>query len=171
MIIPLIQVQRAQLVDAKGFAAKYNHPVLIWAGTPRARPDEDEREASTQSGGAARPADGEVLVVAVQKQHSKANAFAMGITVGRVSTNDIVLDDPSVSRFHGYLQHDERKDTWSLTDAGSQNGTQVNGKRIEGHQPIESGATLQFGEVVTRFLLPGPFRAWVEAGGELAALG
>lgn len=169
MILPLIQVQRAQLVDAKGFAAQYTHPVLIWAGTPKVRAPE-ELEASTQSGMTARPESGEVFVVAVQKQHSKANAFAMGITVGRVSTNDIVLDDPSVSRFHGYLQHDERKDTWSLTDAGSQNGTQVNGKRIEGHQPIESGATLQFGEVVTRFLLPGPFRAWVEAGAELSAL-
>jgi pSer/pThr/pTyr-binding forkhead associated (FHA) protein len=170
LIIRLLEVQRALLVDAKGFAALYSFPVLLWAGQPRPPSDDDERESSTQSGGAARPASGEVLVVAVQKQGSKANAFAMGITIGRVATNDVVLDDASISRFHAYLQHDDRKDTWSLTDAGSQNGTQLNGKRIEGHQPIESGARLQFGDVVTWFLLPEQFRAWVEAGAALSAL-
>jgi pSer/pThr/pTyr-binding forkhead associated (FHA) protein len=170
--LKLFELQRAQLLDPKGFNARYPWPVLVWAGAPKAQATPGDSEGSTQAGGGPpRPASGEVVIVPVVKQDSKANAFAMGITVGRVGSNDVVLDDPSVSRFHAYFQHDERKDTWSVTDAGSQNGTQLNGKRIEGRQPIEGGARLVFGEVVLRFLLPEGVRAWLEAGADVTALG
>ena len=173
MNLRLFELERARLLDPKGFNARYPWPVLVWPGAPNEAGSAQDRESSTQAGSAAaRPSTGEVVIVPVVKQDSKANAFAMGITVGRVGSNDVVLDDPSVSRFHGYFQHDDKKDLWSLTDAGSQNGTQLNGKRIEGHQRLDEGTTkLVFGEVVTWFLLPEQFRAWLEAGANVAALG
>jgi pSer/pThr/pTyr-binding forkhead associated (FHA) protein len=94
----------------------------------------------------------------------------MGITVGRVGTNDVVIDDPSVSRFHAYFQHDERKGGWTLTDADSQNGTRVNGQKTVGHQQLEDGAKLTFGDIVTWFLEPERFCAWLAAGADPSTL-
>jgi DNA-binding winged helix-turn-helix (wHTH) protein len=54
-------------------------------------------------------------------------------TLGRSSTCTVVLDAPTVSRLHASieLQHDR----YMLSDAGSANGTFVNGCRLEhGHQ-------------------------------------
>ena len=48
--------------------------------------------------------------------------------IGSHSSNDLVLADPSVSRFHCKLTHDEHG--WRLQDNGSLNGTQLNGVRV-----------------------------------------
>ncbi len=119
------------------FEAQLQAPVLVWeaparAGDPGAQDELDEGSwASTTAGGPmSRPRAGETLVFSVEKVNAKANAFAMGITVGRVDTNDVVVDDASVSRFHAYLQFDARKKTWSLTDADSKNGTFVGTDRL-----------------------------------------
>ena len=52
------------------------------------------------------------------------------VTIGRSSSNDIVLDDPLVSRHHAELRQlpDGRR---QLVDLRSHNGTFVNGRRIE----------------------------------------
>lgn len=47
----------------------------------------------------------EPLVFRVKKVAD--NAFKRGVTVGRTSNNDVVLDDGSVSRFHAWLIHEE----------------------------------------------------------------
>jgi hypothetical protein len=171
--IHLLEAQRSFMIDPKAFRARLNVPVLIWVGAP-AKPvaeDDEAEQVPTHSGSSAsRAGTGEVLVLSVVKQASRANAFAMGITVGRVPTNDLVMDDPSISRFHAYFQHDERKGGWSVTDADSQNGTFVNGKKTAGHQPLVDGAQVTFGSVTTWFLEPERFCAWLEAGGETSSL-
>ena len=50
------------------------------------------------------------------------------ISIGRGSDNDLILDDPQVSRHHCQLklQHG----AYSLTDMGSTNGSYVNGQRV-----------------------------------------
>jgi hypothetical protein len=64
------------------------------------------------------------------------------VTIGRLSTNDIVLADPNVSRRHAELRRKEGR--WTLVDLGSTNGTTVNGKPAR-EQPLEHGDTIGFG--------------------------
>lgn len=63
------------------------------------------------------------------------------LRVGRTPDNDIVLNDPSVSRSHLELKIDGNKVT--ITDLGSSNGTYVNGIRI--NRMISSKAAVGVG--------------------------
>ena len=133
------------------FKNSLKSPVLIW----KAPPSEVSGQTwqGTHSGvGPARPHEGEALVFDVKKEPSKHNAFAMGVTVGRVDSNDIPLDDVSVSRFHAWLQEDAKG--WVLCDAESKNGTFLDGKRLNPNQkvPVKDKAKLKFGEVEVVFL-------------------
>ena len=48
--------------------------------------------------------------------------------IGTHSSNEIVLDDPAVSRFHCRISREEG--SWRIRDGGSLNGTFVSGVRI-----------------------------------------
>ncbi len=98
----------------------------------------------------------------VAKSQNKANAFAMGITIGRTDTNDIPVDDESVSRFHAWLS--KSPEGWKLVDAESRNGTWVGALKLAPNkaQIIQSGARLRFGEVEVLFLLPDGFAEYVK---------
>jgi pSer/pThr/pTyr-binding forkhead associated (FHA) protein len=87
----------------------------------------------------------------------------MGVTIGRVETNDIILDDGSVSRFHAWLQFDERAQTWSITDAESRNGTWVNGQSCEPRKKVlvPDQAEVRIGSASLRFLLPDALVAFI----------
>jgi pSer/pThr/pTyr-binding forkhead associated (FHA) protein len=62
------------------------------------------------------------------------------LNIGRLDTNDIVLDDYKVSREHALLKYSEGK--FTLIDLASTHGTFVNGEGIERHA-IEPGAKIQ----------------------------
>ncbi len=64
------------------------------------------------------------------------------ITVGRLSSNDVVLTDSNVSRRHSELRRDGSR--WLLVDLGSTNGTIVNGKLAKEHE-LKDGDRLSFG--------------------------
>ncbi|RMG13885.1 MAG: FHA domain-containing protein [Planctomycetota bacterium] len=53
------------------------------------------------------------------------------VRIGRHPDNEIQIDNRSVSRFHARLLHDERSGLWRVEDQGSQNGTYVNGARVD----------------------------------------
>ena len=56
-----------------------------------------------------------------------------GLRLGRDASNDIVLDDAAVSRFHGrIILHNNG--IW-VQDAGSRNGVFVCGSRVDGNRP------------------------------------
>jgi hypothetical protein len=78
-------------------------------------------------------------------------SFADMITVGRTANNDIVLNDVTVSRFHAFFR--EREGSWVVCDAGSKNGTTVDGHALEARKerPIESGTVVRIGDIETRF--------------------
>jgi len=130
-------------------------PVLLYEPPMEDTHDDDDEsedyQLRTQSG-VVMPAigGGEPLAVVVEK--TKDNAFQRRITVGRTANNDIVLDDTSVSRFHAYLQQDERQE-WTLTDAGSRNGSFVAGRRIAAKRPVplSNGNVLRIGAVQLTF--------------------
>ena len=67
--------------------------------------------------------------------------------VGRGRANDLVLGDPSVSRHHLDLLVGP---TIELEDAGSTNGTVVNGETMRGRLVIEAGTTVEAGDTVFR---------------------
>lgn len=59
-------------------------------------------------------------------------------TIGRLPDNDVVLEDPYVSRRHcAVLVHTSRQS--ELHDVASKNGTFLNGGKIAGPMPLSSG--------------------------------
>ncbi len=65
--------------------------------------------------------------------------------IGTHSTNDLVLNDPSVSRFHCKLTCDDNG--WRLQDNGSLNGTELNGVRIR-DADLRGEGTITLGDSV-----------------------
>lgn len=147
----LTNVASLFLQDKDTFRKALKHPVLIWKAPPREMSVESWQGTHAGSG-PTRPRDGEALVFDVRKDPTKKNAFAMGVTVGRIDTNDVSIDDVSVSRFHAFLQ--EEAGGWVLSDADSKNGTFCDGVRLAPRQklPIKDKSKLKFGEVEVTFL-------------------
>jgi pSer/pThr/pTyr-binding forkhead associated (FHA) protein len=69
------------------------------------------------------------------------------ITLGRDITNDIVINDPEVSRHHCRITRSAGG--YTLEDLGSTNGTFVSGQRLMGPRPLSSGDQIGLGETVT----------------------
>ncbi|HLV35787.1 MAG TPA: FHA domain-containing protein [Spirillospora sp.] len=67
-------------------------------------------------------------------------------TLGRDLSNDIVIQDPEVSRWH--LQLFRNPDGYSVKDMGSTNGTVLNGVRLTGSKPLRVYDTLELGTAV-----------------------
>ncbi len=76
-------------------------------------------------------------------------AFALEgdqMTIGRDSTNEIVINDAEVSRRHARLTFQGGK--YVLEDLGSTNGTFVNGQRLAGPRVLKPGEVISFGEQI-----------------------
>ena len=74
------------------------------------------------------------------------------LSVGRVSDNELSLNDSSVSKIHAAVTMNEQG-TLLVADTGSTNGTFINGRRIaygEARQ-IEADDVVGFGDVEVRF--------------------
>lgn len=69
------------------------------------------------------------------------------ITLGRDITNDIVINDPEVSRHH--LRLTRGAGGFTIEDLGSTNGTFINGQRLSGARPLNNGDMVGLGETVT----------------------
>lgn len=83
-------------------------------------------------------------------------AERLSVTVGRRSSNDVVLSgDGEVSRTHALLEM--IGGDWTVSDEGlSRNGTFVNGKRIAQRRRLSDGDVLVFGTSSIEFRAPGP---------------
>jgi len=69
------------------------------------------------------------------------------ITVGRLSANEIVVDDVAASRRHAEITLDAGSDTVKVVDLGSTNGTYVNRQRINEPLKLQSGDVIRIGQV------------------------
>lgn len=69
------------------------------------------------------------------------------VTLGRDITNDIVINDPEVSRHH--LRLTRGGGGFTIEDLGSTNGTFINGQRLTGARPLRPGDMVGLGETVT----------------------
>lgn len=142
--------------DPEAVRADYQCPVLIWEIPSTA---EGEHWETTQGQALRHPTPGDPRIFRVVKGDKAQNAFSLGITLGRVANNDLVLEADSVSRFHAFLRQGDRGQGWFVTDADSKNGTWVGDTRLQPSErcEIKDGTKLRFGDAELTFMLPASF--------------
>ncbi|MDQ3962636.1 MAG: DUF3662 and FHA domain-containing protein [Actinomycetota bacterium] len=114
------------------------------AGTKAVATDTAQRLGMSSAGG--------TLVLLDDKGRAKEriSITETPVVIGRMSTCDVVLADPNVSRRHAELRTEAGR--WLLVDLGSTNGTLVNGKLAREHE-LRGGEDLSFGTSELRFEL------------------
>ncbi len=141
------------------FLEKASAALVILGEVPTEEPAKPQQTADpdfdaevTQTAVGAQVGDQTLRVYRLQKKEGAP--FSDMITIGRTPNNDVCIADSSISRFHAFFRDD--KDHWIVCDAGSKNGTKVNGKalgfRVESE--IASGAVVKMGDVVMKFYTP-----------------
>ena len=76
---------------------------------------------------------------------------------GRAPINSVILPFAAMSKNHGFFRVEAGR--WMVGDAGSKNGTFVDGARVANGAvlPLRDGASLRFGDVTAKFWLPKSF--------------
>jgi pSer/pThr/pTyr-binding forkhead associated (FHA) protein len=64
------------------------------------------------------------------------------VSIGRLESNDICLEDPFVSRHHCVIRN--HSDEYTLEDLNSANGTYLNGERVNAGS-LEEGCLIEIG--------------------------
>jgi hypothetical protein len=157
----------------EAFVAKYPEPFLVKATGPASPPPTTRRskaaakfETSISGETTAVPPNVQAAAHALFADADRAfawpvaksgrNPFGGMITVGRTKNNDVVIEEPIVSKFHAYLAR--RGDAWTITDQGSTNGTTVDGKRLANAESasLQDGSRILLAPgVELDFVLPG----------------
>jgi hypothetical protein len=158
----------AGLIDKKKFVGKYPHPWLLCEVTklpqlamrgaePRALATESmthgaQRMVATKpSTLALKNRTDSFLLIPIIK--TDRNAWAERIFVGRASNNDIVLEDPSVSKAHAYFV--VKGSRAQLIAMPALNSTKMNGAVLPPQASgvaVPDGAVIEFGLAGVRYL-------------------
>lgn len=133
------------------FCAEYPHELLI--GDAHAEPAEPTRSARTLR---LDPAELKRLLAATSMLSlvlplvKRLSTFPSMISVGRTANNDLVIDDPQVSKFHASFRR--REGVLELEDADSANGSYVDGVALVKGTPraLAGGELIRFGAVSFR---------------------
>ena len=132
------------------FLDAHPHPVLLhrpFEGTPGMigfRTDLTDTRSSLEELDkdlATRP---DLLVTPLVKKEE--NLFPSRICVGRTRNNDLVIPHARISKFHAFFTRSD-DGMWFVTDAGSTNGTYLDGKRLtpKRRARLEDRAIVSFG--------------------------
>ena len=83
------------------------------------------------------------------------HAYPIGsvpLTIGRDSVSHVVVDDPSVSRFHAEVRIDDRgrRPAYFFRSMGA-SGSSVNGESVKAERKLAEGDTITIGSSVLRF--------------------
>ena len=90
------------------------------------------------------------LTIVLPGKGSAEFTFERPVTIGRDKSNDLVIPDQGVSRFHCRIFQSSGQ--WHIIDLGTANGTKVNGFTCgNGEQPIEFGARIAIGKARLTF--------------------
>ncbi len=76
-----------------------------------------------------------------------------GLTIGRAPTNQLVVEDPKISRHHAEIRR-TASGRLLLTDLGSSNGTWVNERRLTTPCALENGDIIAIGSAHLQFMAP-----------------
>ena len=81
------------------------------------------------------------------------------ITIGRTKGSDIVLDSPAISKLHAYFSKDPISGEYTIADAGSTNGTEVQGRPLKKglRRELQAGDQLSLGDIEATFHTPESF--------------
>ena len=165
---PLVTCLQRYLDDAKTFERRVAGRCVLVYEPPEADEDEDtEAHFRFRTVSGQRDAvmgGGEPVVVFLEK--TKDNAMRHRITLGRTANNDIVLDDASVSRFHAWFEK-TAAGGWTLADAGSKNGTELEGAPLAPKRPatLENGNRVKIGQIDLTFLTAAGFLKFLRSKG------
>lgn len=151
----------AHALERDAFVARYRRAVLL---IPQL--GESSREV-TRVFAPASSGSGSSLVawdiVPVQKR-SKTTLLPNLISVGRASSNDVVVASGEVSKVHAFFIVDKVSGLVRVTDAGSTNGTRLNGVALEPKEDdpeLSGGDRLKFGGLEVVFHEPTTLWAYL----------
>ena len=74
--------------------------------------------------------------------------IADAMRIGRMKENDLCVNNLAVSRFHAVLHREG--DVYRLEDLGSENGTWVNGVKVQGEVAVAPGDEITLGKQIGR---------------------
>ena len=117
-------------------------------------PDTDVSTGTWPKLGVDVPEEGEVGQLVVTRGATAGARYALegaATTIGRHPDSDIFLDDVTVSRRHAKVTA-EPGGLHSIEDAGSLNGTYVDGERVE-RTTLREGAQIQIGKFRLVFVI------------------
>ncbi len=103
---------------------------------------------------------GEMLIIEVEDTGERRRLQRGRLSIGRGDSNDWVIEDgganPTLSRRHCLIEASD--DGFRITDLGSTNGTQLNGRRLPPHAPapLGSGDQLRLGKRALRVAMEMP---------------
>jgi pSer/pThr/pTyr-binding forkhead associated (FHA) protein len=133
--------------DLDAFERALPGPWLVWEAGPW-RPPPADRATLLAKSREGRNSSGDALVLEVAPRVGRARFE--GVRLGRGPENDLVVDDGTLSRAHMLLRRES--DDWTVEDLRSSNGTQVDGKPIQGERvPLASGTRIEAGSVRLTF--------------------
>lgn len=92
---------------------------------------------------------GQLEVLAGPLEGKQIGLTTETLHIGRAQDNDIILDDPLVSRYHAHLTYEEGD--FYLIDLNTPNGTFIHKKKIL-NQKLKPNDVIQIGKTVFRFL-------------------
>jgi hypothetical protein len=119
---------------------------------PIAAPPPDAAEAAIPPAGETRVIERapKHLAMLVDKARPDRKFDLKGtVNVGRAHDNQMVLEDPTVSRHHAWVKSE--REEFLVFDVGSGNGTFVNDERVEEPRQLENGDVVRFGEAAFVF--------------------
>lgn len=160
-------------VGPEAFGRKHGSPALLRLDF---QDDDDERAfqtafmpapSSANTGSHLDPAGAANLNLSEQEVYPvrkrAEGAFQDRVGIGRAPNVDISLPLPRVSKYHAFFTWDENG-SYFVTDAGSKNGTMVEGKTLTPRQPylLAEGAQLAFGPYRFVFFTAEGFRELIQ---------
>lgn len=106
---------------------------------------------------------GEVVIV----KKRAGGPFQERIGVGRARNADVHLPLPRVSKYHAYFTASDDRRQFFITDAGSKNGTLVDGAAIASRTPVplQDGTEISIGPYLFLFYTPEGFHDLVSRRG------
>jgi serine/threonine protein kinase len=133
--------------------------LLASSNKPDARPNfvpigDRTMPGSAGGGGKRRTGATSAMIVCISgKQQGKRAGFRNGrVSIGRDSYNDIVVDEPLISRTHAEVKFDNG--SFSLEDPGSVNGIWMKGQRVL-QVKLRDGDQFRVGRNVFALVMPG----------------
>ncbi len=93
------------------------------------------------------PSSAEVVIQRGPAPGKRYAVTAVTNTIGRSPSNDVVINDPEISRRHAQIVQEGSQ--FTVEDLGSTNGTFVNGQRCAGATPLQHGDTIELGDTIS----------------------